>query len=200
MVSFSPILAASPLLSVLSRSISAFPASPSASTFPKTRSELPAWTASEITSCSVDFSYGSIEPRDCFEAFTKLPVGATPIQFGNNMPWPYNVPAGLPLMVTHKTCAMKITASGRNATSLNSMLLTPNHIREMAAWITDECVTPSRNGGFVTRQIINMKAHLLNPNIDVNFETGFRELLHHVYNGKSQTNPSQQHRLLSLAF
>lgn len=82
------------------------------------------------------------------------------------------------MMVTHKTCAIKITASGRNATSLNTMLLIPDQIREMAAWVTNECVLAGGNGGLVTSQIMKTKAYLLNPNIKVDFEAGFREPFH----------------------
>lgn len=174
------ILSASFLFSTL---VSASPASPAPSTAPKALSVPPAWVSSEVTSCSAVFSHHSINPLDCLTAFTKLPVGATPIQFGNNARWPYNNPQSLPLMVTHKTCAMKITASGRNATSLNTVQFIPGHIREMAAWVTDECLLTVSNGGFATRQIINTKAYLENPNVDVNFEAGFREPFHPLKKG-----------------
>lgn len=172
----SSILAASLFLSALAPFVAASPTIPTPSTAPTSLSANPPWTSSEVTVCSADFLFpGVIDPRDCLTAFDKLPQGSTPVPFVNDVSWPYKFPQGLPQMVSHGSCAIKITASGRNATSLNGVLLVPDRIREMADWVIDECAWSRGQGGFVTRQIVNTKAYLLNPNNNLDFDAGFRK-------------------------
>lgn len=46
----------------------------------------------------------------------------------------------------------------------------------MADWVIDECAWSRGQGGFVTRQIVNTKAYLLNPNNNLDFDAGFRKI------------------------
>ena len=169
------LLSTLPLFLVVLVSASVPPALQSSSVLPNPLQSPPAWTAAELDLCSTAFSYAGISPLDCLQAFQQLPSGSSPVRFINNAPRSIYAPQSLPLVVSYRTCAMKFEASGRNASNLPSVMFIPDQIREMAAWVTDQCVLPDHRGGFVTRQIDNTKSYLQNPDIDVDFTTGFRE-------------------------
>lgn len=137
--------------------------------------DIPPWATDEIDICDDEFSYGNINTRDCWAAFEHLPSGPNAVRYANGARWPYRAPRSLPLIVSHGTCAIKFEASGRNASSVAYLLFVPDHIREMTAWIFNQCVLPSRRGGFVTRQVENTRSFLKNPYNKADFGAGFRE-------------------------
>ncbi len=73
-----------------------------------------------------------------------------------------------------ESCTMKFEISGRNASSLSTILFRPSQIREMVSFVTEICVLPNKVGGFVTRQIKNTAEYLNNPSVDADFVHGFR--------------------------
>ena len=155
--------------------ILAFPDIPSLTQLPNPVSYRPRWAANEVDACDYRFSYGHINPQDCLTALESLPAGPDAVRFTNNNHWQHESTTGLPLIITQGTCAIKFETSGRNALSLSSILVVPNNIRQMASWIMAECVLASGRVGFVTRDIDNTRNYLNNPNVDADFEAGFRE-------------------------
>jgi len=74
------------------------------------------------------------------------------------------------------TCTIKFEASGRNASSLGTILFQPSQMRQMVSFVSEQCVLPKKQGCFVTRQIKNTAQYLNNPNVDADFVHGFRRL------------------------
>ncbi len=62
------------------------PSSLVAATLPLQLSAPPAWTKSEVKTCSPDFSRGKIDPWDCLQALTKVPSGSAPVRFDRKAP------------------------------------------------------------------------------------------------------------------
>ena len=137
----------------------------------------PAWTENQVDVCDPTFSHRLINARDCIDLYNELPSGSSPVRYANNARWPYRSPHSLPLFMTHKTCTIKFEASGRNASSLDSVDFIPDHLREMVIWVTSHCVVADRQGGFVTRGIESTSKYLNDPSIDVDFDVGFRKLV-----------------------
>lgn len=75
------------------------------------------------------------------------------------------------------TCMIKFQESG-NSKETYSVEFIPDQVREMAAFVVDECVVgdgAGGDGGYVTRQIANTGDYFEDPTNGLDFTYGFRE-------------------------
>ena len=113
-----------------------------------------------------DSAYGwRLSPGNAISVIDKLPQNTFPVSYTVNQdleaPDIYDLP-----YETHSG-GVSITVNVAGVADIDSILLVPNQIRGMAAYITEQCLEQRNSGGFMTKGIQGLVDYVTDPTSDL---------------------------------
>ena len=113
-----------------------------------------------------DPAYGlGLSPRNAILIADILPHDTFPVSYTVNQD--LKAPGFYDLPYERHSGGVSITVNVAGAADIDSILLVPNQIRGMAAYITQECLGQRRSGGFMTKGIQGLVNYVTDPTSDL---------------------------------
>ena len=113
-----------------------------------------------------DTAYGvGLSPLDAIFLADTLPHGTFPIPYTVNQDLSSPDSYDLPYETHRGDVAITINVAG--AADIDSILLVPNQIRGMAAYIVEQCLEQRGSGGFITKGIHGLVDYVTDPTSDL---------------------------------
>ena len=113
-----------------------------------------------------DPAYGlGLSPGNAISVVDRLPHGTFPVPYTVNQDLKAPDFYDLPYETHSGDVSITVTVAG--AADIDSILLVPNQIRGMAAYITQHCLEQRRSGGFMTKGIQGLVDYVTDPTSDL---------------------------------
>ena len=114
--------------------------------------------------CDIAYGFGLL-PGDAMFVADTLPCGTLPVPYTVNQDLSSPDYYDLPYETHIGDVAITINVAG--AADIDSILLVPDQIRGMAAYILQHCLEQRRDGGFITKGIQGLVDYVTDPNSDL---------------------------------